>query len=72
MEAAFWIDPFERTRGGLKHGDTQETSQTRAQNKIPAREKAVSASFVRELLDDLEKADQALMTAKIMPKTRMI
>jgi molecular chaperone GrpE (heat shock protein) len=33
--------------------------------KSPAREKAISAAFVRELLDDIEAVDRALATAKI-------
>jgi hypothetical protein len=33
--------------------------------KSPTREKAISAAFVRELLDDVEAVDRALATTKI-------
>ena len=41
------------------------TSKKSRQRKSPKLEKAVSASFVRELLDDLETVDRALASAKI-------
>ena len=41
------------------------TSKKSRKRKSPKLEKAVSASFVRELLDDLETVDRALASAKI-------